>query len=88
MLLKCCTKYCILATEYMTLHIKTHIDYKYMDREKYAMPTLVKRKEEDFPSSSMVKNLLGNAGDTGSIPGWGRFHMQLSPCPTTTEPSL
>ena len=52
------------------------------------MPTLVKRKEEYFPSSSMVKNLLGNAGDTGSIPGWGRFHMQLSPCPTTTEPSL
>jgi len=38
-----------------------------MDREKYAMPTLVKRKEEDFPSSSMVKNLLGNAEDTGSI---------------------
>ena len=59
-----------------------------MDREKYAMPTLVKRKEEDFPSSSMVKNLLGNAEDTGSISGWGRFHMQLSPCTTTTEPSL
>ena len=27
---------------------------------------------QGFPGSSMVKNLLANAGDTGSIPGWGR----------------
>ena len=26
----------------------------------------------------MVKNLLANAGDTGSIPGLGRFHMLLA----------
>ena len=38
----------------------------------------------------MVKNLLSNAGDVGSIPGWGTKipHAvgQLSPCATTTEP--
>ena len=26
-----------------------------------------------FPGDSVVKNLPANAGDTGSIPGWGRF---------------
>ena len=25
------------------------------------------------PAGSVVKNLPANAGDTGSIPGWGRF---------------
>ena len=25
-----------------------------------------------FPGGSVVKNLPANAGDTGSIPGWGR----------------
>ena len=25
-----------------------------------------------FPSGSMVKNLPANAGDAGSVPGWGR----------------
>ena len=29
----------------------------------------------DFPSGPVVKNLLASAGDTGSIPGPGRFHM-------------
>ena len=43
----------------------------------------------------MDKNPPANAGDTGSIPGLGRFHMLqktkdhasqlLSPCATTTE---
>ena len=27
----------------------------------------------DFPGGSVVKNLPANAGDTGSIPGSGRF---------------
>ena len=42
-----------------------------------------------FPGSSMVKNLLANAEDAGSIPGPGRLHIiaeQLSPCLTTTQP--
>ena len=29
----------------------------------------------DFSDGPMVKNLPANAGDTGSIPGPGRFHM-------------
>ena len=46
----------------------------------------------------MVKNLSANAGDTGSIPGPGRFHMPrghsarvpqlLSPCSRALEPQL
>ena len=32
----------------------------------------------DFPGGPVVKNPPANAGDTGSIPGPGRFHMPLS----------
>ena len=31
-----------------------------------------------FPGGSVVKHLLVNAGDTGSIPGPGRSHMPQS----------
>ena len=31
-------------------------------------------KNEDFPGGPVVKNLPVNTGDTGSIPGLGRFH--------------
>ena len=34
--------------------------------------------EQDFPGSTMVKNPPANAGDMGSIPGLGRFHMPWS----------
>ena len=30
---------------------------------------------EDFPGGLVVKNPSANEGDTGSIPGLGRFHM-------------
>ena len=30
----------------------------------------------DFPGCPVIKNLPANAGDMGSIPGLGRFHMQ------------
>ena len=36
---------------------------------------LSKRSFLDFPNSLEVKNLCVNAGDTGLIPGPGRFHM-------------
>ena len=29
----------------------------------------------DFPGGTMDKNLPANTGDTGLIPGLGRFHM-------------
>ena len=45
-----------------------------------------------FPGGPVVKNLLGEAGETGSIPDLARFHMlqglELSLCTTTTEPVL
>ena len=45
----------------------------------------------DFPRGPVVKNPSCNAGDTGSIPGWGTKipHAvgQLSPRATTTEPA-
>ena len=50
----------------------------------------IKEKEQgDFPGSPVVKNQPSNAGDMGSIPGWGikipHAMAQLSPCATTTE---
>ena len=44
----------------------------------------------DFPGGTVDKNLPANAGDTGLIPGPGRFHMpqQLSLCTTTPEARL
>ena len=35
----------------------------------------VKKQLEDFRGGSMDKNPPANVGDTGSIPGLGRFHM-------------
>ena len=32
----------------------------------------------DSPDGSVVKNLTANAGDTGSVPGLGRFHVSWS----------
>ena len=45
-------------------------------------------KNGDFPGGSVAKNPPANAGDTGLIPGLGRFPRavgQLSPCAATTE---
>ena len=43
----------------------------------------------DFPGGPVVENPLGNAGDMGSIPGWGTkipyATEQLSLCSMTTE---
>lgn len=39
-------------------------------------PALMTTKEnEDFPSDPKVKNPPANAGDVGSTPGPGRFHV-------------
>ena len=42
------------------------------------MERAVKGVLEDFPGGTVVKNPPANAGDTGSIPGPGRFHMPRS----------
>ena len=43
-----------------------------------------KQKEQDFPGGPEVKNLPSNAGNMGSIPGWGikipRAEGQISLC--------
>ena len=36
----------------------------------------------DFPGGAVVKNPPANAGDPGSIPGPGRFHMPGATKPT------
>ena len=57
-------------------------DYKFLE---------VKYHHRDFAGGAVVKNPPANAGNTGSIPGLGRFpHAteKLSPCTTTTEPAL
>ena len=45
----------------------------------------------DFFVGTVVKNLPANEGNTGSIPGLGRFHMlhvdQLSPSTSVTKPA-
>ena len=38
----------------------------------------VKHTEEDFPGGTVDKNLPASAGDTGSFPGPGRYHMLQS----------
>ena len=35
-------------------------------------------ESSDVPGSPVIKNAPANAGDTGSIPGQGRFHMLQS----------
>ena len=36
---------------------------------------LLKLRQRDLPGGTVDKNLPANAGDMGSIPGPGRFHM-------------
>ena len=39
---------------------------------------LLQSSVKGFPGGAVVKNLPAGAGDTGSIPGPGRFHMPRS----------
>ena len=52
------------------------------DIHKHEAPPLLlaraKMEAQDFPGSWVGKNTAANAGDTGSIPGLGRFHMPQS----------
>ena len=55
-----------------------------------AITKLQNDKTRDFSGGPAVKNPPSNAGDTGSIPGWGtkipRAMGQLSLHTATTEP--
>ena len=39
----------------------------------------LRKKEEDFPGDAVVRGLPATGGDTGSIPGLGRFHVPCAP---------
>ena len=41
----------------------------------FLIATYIKKQFTGLPSGSVVKNLLANAGDTGSILELGRSHM-------------
>ena len=43
----------------------------------------LRRREGIFPGGPVVDNLLANAGDTGSIPSPGRFHVPWGKYDTT-----
>ena len=63
----------------------------YVDKDKYHMPSFLWNPENStneliyktdidlaFPGGPVVKNLPADAGNTGLIPGLGRFHKPLS----------
>ena len=49
----------------------------------YFLKGIQKKQVQDFSGGAMDKNLPPKVGDTGFIPGPGRFHM-----PGTTKPKL
>ena len=55
--------YFLYLLMYLYTHIYTQLDKKYIYTYFYVL---------DFPGGSVVKNSPANAGDVGSIPGWGR----------------
>ena len=63
---------------------------RYIKRETAILPLKGDLLKGDFPGGPVVKNVPSNAGDVGSIPGWGtkipHATGQLSPCTTTREP--
>ena len=67
-------KYCINKKK-----MNANKEYGSLNSKLNALERLAKnelRKEcRDFPGGLVVKNLPANAGDMGSIPGLGRFHV-------------
>ena len=51
----------------------TKIPHAMQPKKKY-----IKKIISGFPGGAVVENLLANAGNTGSSPGLGRFHMPRS----------
>ena len=61
-----------------------HIQQKKQGTEWYTkIASFLERQDRDFPSGAVVKNPPANAGNAG-------LHAaeQVSPCATTTEPTL
>ena len=49
-----------------------------VDPVLWRVKCLYKDRVSGFPGGAVVENLPANAGDTGSSPGLGRFHMPRS----------
>ena len=52
--------------------------YNIIRRGKNQKPLWLKLVILGFPGGAVVKNLPANAGDVGSSPGLGRYHMSRS----------
>ena len=46
--------------------------------KNFSKAAVYKINIQGFPGGAVVQNLPANAGDTGSCPGLGRFHMPRS----------
>ena len=59
---------------------KFNVEWKKPDTKQHTLhgSVYLKYKYRDFPGGSVVKNPPANGGDTGSIPGRGRFHVLRS----------
>ena len=56
--------------------MEMHIFFSHGDTEAQTKEIIfTKPYSQDFPGGLMAKNLPENAGDTGSIPALGRFHI-------------
>ena len=65
--------------EYTENHWTVHFNWMIVWYMNYiSLKLFLKRLALDFPGGAVVKNLLANAGDTGSSPGPGRSHMPRS----------
>ena len=53
-------------------------DINYMQNLKNKTNVYSKTEAGGFPGGAVVESLPADAGDTGSIPGLGRFHMARS----------
>ena len=60
--------------QYHKLHV-LHTSFLFYKTEIIVYTLILKSPFRDFPGGAVVKYLPANAGDMGSIPGPGRYHM-------------
>ena len=62
-------------------YIHASVNYSFLKYTEYLTilkATLYQKQLKGFPGGSVVKNPAANAGDTGSVPDPGRYHMVQS----------
>ena len=68
----------VSSTEKCWLAIKCHLTLTTFCRMWLTLSATLECMQLGFPGGSVVENLPANAGDTGSIPGPGGYHMPWS----------